>query len=702
MQKKPFILYIVRFFLGITLIGFLGLLYWSSLLIEKDVNKLEIEIEKIQNEMEILNQYSQKINQNGNSNNHSDPSPEMPFADASIPNLLSEDPFFKVTLPQMLGKNFKPHGIRREATVGRPDNLHPFSNWSQVAGWQSQCSVSLGGNHFGKFETFGPEMAIKMELRLNNEGQPEYWLHLRKDVFWLPLNPLHFEPAIPLSPHFFKKHPVTAHDFKFYYDAIMNPFTEEDLAVALREYYKDILEMKVIDDFTLVVRWRTENIMDETGKPISRMKYLAKSWTTSLRPLASFVYQYFSDGSKIISNDSDPNTYRNNSIWAQNFNQHWAKNIIVSCGPWMFDGMTDRQIRFKRNPNYFSPYVVLAEALEIDFKNSDDGIWDDFKAGSLDLFYLPPNQLSDLDRFLSSPLYEEQKEKDPERYSINRLNYISRSYEYIGWNQKKVFFKSKKVRQALTMAIDRERIIQDYLNGLGIEITGTFFVYSPSYDSSLVPYPFDLTQAKRLLEEEGWFDTDGDGIIDKEINGQQVPFEFTLTYYVKSPTTQAICEFIATSLKKIGIACKTNGVDIADLSALFDDKNFDAFVLGWGLGSPPEDPKQLWYSKGADEKGSSNVIGFANEEIDEIIEKLQYEYDPDRRIELYHNFDKIIYDEAPYTFLYTPKQALIYRNYLQNVFIPAERQDLIPGANVGEPSSNLFWISQNKNGDKGD
>ena len=48
---------------------------------------------------------------------------------------------------------------------------------------------------------------------------------------------------------------------------------------------------------------------------------------------------------------------------------------------------------------------------------------------------------------------------------------------------------------------------------------------------------------------------------------------------------------------------------------------------------------------------------------------------PKKRIELYHRFDAIIYEEAPYTFLYAPKVTIAYRDYLQNVFIPADRQD---------------------------
>jgi peptide/nickel transport system substrate-binding protein len=421
------------------------------------------------------------------------------------------------------------------------------------------------------------------------------------------------------------------------------------------------------------------------------MKYLSKSLTGSLRPLAGFVYKYFADGTKIIQDDSDPSIYRTNPIWAQNFAHHWAQNVIVSCGPWLFDGMTDRGIRFKRNNDYFQPLATLVDSYEIKFKNSPDSIWEEFKSGSLDLFEIPPHLLPEYQRFLLSRPYQIQKST---AHGIKRLDYLSRSYTYIGWNEARPLFQSKKVRQALTLAIDRDRIIRQYLNGMAVPTTGTFFPSSPSYDSTITPYPFDPEQARHLLQEEGWFDSDGDGIIDKNIDGVQQPFSFNLTYYVKNPTSKSICEYISGALKKIGIRCNLNGVDIADLSAVFDDKDFDALLLAWALSSPPEDPKQIWYSTGAKEMGSSNAIGFANEEVDWIIDQLEYEYDTRKRIELYHRFDRIIHEEQPYTFLFVPKTALIYRDYLQNVFIPEHRQDLIPGANVGEPIPALFWIKK--------
>jgi peptide/nickel transport system substrate-binding protein len=682
MNKEPIALYIFRFILGFGLFAFMTMLYWSSQLIEKDMKSLQTDLTQIKTAINTLKGEIQQAPPSVSST-----PPSLPSSSSSVVasnNLLTPDPFYQTEIQKLLGPDFKPQGIRREAALGKPDNLHPFSNWAHIAAWNGLCTIGLIGQDIGKYETFTPEMALSMELK----NEVEYWLTLRQDVFWQPLDPQHFSSTVTLASHFLKPHQVTAHDFKFYFDAVMNPNVDMEQAVAMRTYYQEIEEVRVVDDFTLVVRWKTEEVKDTQGNSVRLMKYMAKSITGSLRPLPCFVYQYFADGLKIIEN-AEATSYRTSAIWAQNFAQHWAKNIIVSCGGWLFDGMTDQEIHFRRNPNYFNPLTVLVEGLEIKFKDSPDIIWEQFKSGALDLFIIAPNQLAELDRFLESAPYQQQAAQG---LGIKKITYTDRSYVYLGWNEARPLFNNPRIRQALTHAIDRERVIRQNLNGMGIQTTGTFSIFSPSYDKSIEPYPFDPQEARRLLQEEGWVDSDGDGIIDKMINGKRVPFAFSLTYYVKNPTIKSICEYIATALKDIGIVCNLNGVDMADLSTVFSDKNFDAVYLGWSLGAPPEDPKQLWYSSGAKEAGSSNAIGFANPEVDKIIDQLAYTYDSEKRNALYHRFDAIIHEEAPYTFMYIPKVTLVYRDYLQNVFIPAERQDLIPGANVEDPQSNLYWI----------
>jgi peptide/nickel transport system substrate-binding protein len=642
------------------------MLYWSSLLLERETGELRRELAQTRDELQRIKVEFRRpvvIQQ------------EIVEAEVeALPTLFEEDPFYAETLPAMLGPDFSPVGTLREATIGKPANLHPFSNWHQVTVPLRLCSTSVGRTLFGHYERFAANVAERVEER----APGEYWVFLRDGVFWAPLEPSHFPKGFALAKRFKQRHQLTAHDFKFHFDAIMNPFVGEGGAAAQRNYIGDIEAFEVIDDLTFVVRWRKEKGM---------VKYAARAITMGLQPLASWVYQFYADGSPIIETED----YRTNSVWAQAFSQHWAQNVIPSCGPWLFDGWVDGEIRLKRNGDYFTPYDALSSAMLITFKESPDGIWQDFKSMGCDTFEsrVAPEKLAELGQFVATRTYQNQAAQGS---GIEKLEFLDRSFRYIGWNQANPLFASKRVRQALTMAINREQLITQALNGMGVETTGPLYPLDPAYDPTLQAWPFDPVEARRLLAEEGWADHDGDGILDKMIDGQRVKFSFALTYYVKSTNLRVNVDFIATALREVGIECKPRGVDIADLSHTFEGKDFDAICLAWGLGSPPSDPRQIWHSQGAKEKGSSNAIGFASAEADALIEALHYEYDLDERLKLYHRFHRILHDEQPYTFLFVPKQSFLYREYVQNVFVPSERQDLVPGATVTEPASSIFWI----------
>ncbi len=145
-----------------------------------------------------------------------------------------------------------------------------------------------------------------------------------------------------------------------------------------------------------------------------------------------------------MEDDSNPETYRENSIWAQNFSLHWAKNIIVSCGAYMFDGMDDEGISFKRNPDHFQPYAVLVDGVHYRFKEGVDAVWQDFKAGKIDLCTLFPNQLLELDTFLASDEYARQEANGK---GINLIDYIDLSL-YFRLEQCQTLFLQSQLAQS--------------------------------------------------------------------------------------------------------------------------------------------------------------------------------------------------------------------------------------------------------------
>lgn len=696
MQREPTWGYIFRVTTGFAIFLLMCMLYWSSTLVEEKLFQMSADIQQIKRELDTQQISNRPLAAHPEKK-------EMQEVALSEKNLLTVDSFYKDTLPRLLGEGFVPWGKQRLASIGKPDNLHPFSQWREVSSWIDRCTVSLARSKVGKYETLSPEMAISIEEVENPTTHlKEFIIRLREDVFWEPLKASFFPEGMPLAEQFLKRNQVTAHDYKLWFDAIKNPFLEVPGVVSLRTYYGDVEEVRVIDPMTFAVRWKAYDVKGEDGTVHKEIKYGAKQLTGGFKPLASFVYKYFSNGKKIVPDDQDPNTYATNTVWAQNFTEHWAKNIIVSCGPWIFDGMSEREIKFIRNPRFYDPLAALTEKIVVTFKESTDNIWQAFKSGELTMTTVRPDLLLEYSKFIQSDLYQNQVK---EGRAVQRLDYTDRAYAYIGWNSARAFFNNKRLRLAMTMAIDRKRIIKKNLNDLGVQTTGTIYRYSPNYNKSIKPWPFNPEEARKILEEEGWTDSDGNGILDKTIDGVKVPFSFTLTYFVKNPTSKSICEYIATALKNIGIDCKLNGLDMADLSSAFDDKNFDALCMMWSLGSPPEEMRQLWSSAGAKEKGSSNMVGFANSEADKIIDALDFERSPEKRKKLYDRFSEILHEEQPYTFLFTPKTILVYREELQNVFLPIDRQDLIPGADVASPVSSLFWLKKNekqKSGNNGE
>ncbi len=682
MKKRAPLTLLFRLIAWIAVLCFLGLLYWSSLIQEKRLESIKEQLEALEKEYR-----APRVTQTA-------PFPPIekrvsatsrPHIDPKYKNLLEEDPFFSETLPKLVGPHFRPKGTFRLATIGTPQNLHPFSQWALVSEWTGYCQGAIAGQKFGFYERMAQDFAIKMEKRKTDRpDRVAFWVHLRDDLVWQPLEERLFPENVALSSHFLQKHPVTAHDFQFFWDALSNVHVDVPDAVTLRLLLRDIDKVEVIDDLTLVVTCKLSAHVDDAGNSILSLPYAVPFYVSQLRPLARFVYQYNLDGTKICQDDTSPDFYRTSSTWAQNFASHFASHVIVSCGAWIFDGISDQQIRFRRNPEFFSSVHALYESMEVYFLETTEALFRDFLAQKIDLCMISPQSIIELEKYLESPEYKQQNSLG---HTIKRLNFLERRYSYVGWNEKRALFSNKKIRQALTFAIDRARLIRQNLNGNGVEITGPFFYGSTEYNPTLPVYSYDPDRAKLIFAKEGWAATEGDGLLYKD----GAPFRFSLIYFVKDPIAKINCELIAQSLKEIGIECRLNGLDVADLSSAFEDKNFDAIYLSWSLGSPPEDPRQLWHSEGAQVKGSSNMIGFQNPEVDRYIEKLQFESNPEKRKALYWHLHELLYDEQPYTFLFSPKSTLLSWSWIQDVFIPKERQDLVPGADVEQPSFMYSW-----------
>ncbi len=221
MKKESLALYLFKLFLIFGLFVWTGMLYWSSLIVEENIQSLRTEVSEIKQKMQ--GQSTQMVSHVQTTQKAEEAvTGSYAHMDPNLPNLLEKDPFYETTLPKLLGPNFVPHGTMHESTLGKPENLHPFSEWGEVQNWVGKCNVTVATLAFGKYDSFAPAMAVKIERRGN-----AFWVFLRDDAYWQPITPDLFTEKIDLAPVFSQKHQVTAYDYKFQYDAVMNPYNQE-------------------------------------------------------------------------------------------------------------------------------------------------------------------------------------------------------------------------------------------------------------------------------------------------------------------------------------------------------------------------------------------------------------------------------------------------------------------------------------------
>jgi peptide/nickel transport system substrate-binding protein len=440
-----------------------------------------------------------------------------------------------------------------------------------------------------------------------SEDHLTYTFHLKKNTKWQD------------------GHPFTAKDILFSFERIRDPKVD---AAHLRNYYKDIEKLEVIDDYTARYHYK-----------IPYFRALEFCGGIPIVP------------AHLFSEDTD-------------FNRHSIGRQPLGTGPYRFlHWDTGKEIVLVRNEDYWGEKPHLKRIV---FKIITDSTvaLQVLKRGGMDLMGLRPIQ------------WTRQTRGKRFKKNFQKLKYYLPSYSYIGWNLRKPLFQDRRVRQAMTMLVNREMILKEILFGLGTVVTGNFYVKSPDYNQNIKPHPYDPKAAVELLKAAGWEDHDKDGILDKD----GVPFSFEFLISSGSKFAEQLATIVQENLKQVGIAVSIRKLEWAVFIQKISDRQFDACTLGWSL-SWESDPYQVWHSSQAD-KGS-NYVGLIHKEADEIIEKARQEFDPEKRRGLFHRFHEILHEEQPYTFLFTTEALVVVARRFQNVNVYpmglAPREWWVPG-----------------------
>lgn len=459
-------------------------------------------------------------------------------------------------------------------------------------------------------------------------------------------NKLTYTFTIRRDAHFQDARPVTGADVLFSIKAIKHPLVN---APFLRVYFNSVIDARLLNDFTIQFRIKEPYFLNESvlgGIDVLPRHYydpedLLKD--VSVADLGGPIDRLSPSARK----------------FADQFNKNFSRNPMGS-GPYKFQSWeTGREIQLARDPHYWGygkkgidqPFVDRHRYRII---NNMDAALVTLKSGSLDEMSLTPIQHV---RGTSG----ERFKRDFQKYE-----YFAPNYSYIGWNNNHPIFRDKTTRKAMTYFTNRAQMIKSIVFGLGEVVEGPIYFFRPEYDKTLPSYAFDPQKGLDLLKQAGWSDTDGDGILDKGIDGKKVPFRFEIKINSGNTTRKSVALTLQDELRKHGIDVSVREIDWTIFLGDVKARKFDAVILGWSMSVSEPDAYQVWHSSQTANQGS-NHIGYKNARVDQILEQYRREFDPDKRIELYREFQRILSDEQPYTFLFVGKSVVAAQRRIHGV-----------------------------------
>ncbi len=414
--------------------------------------------------------------------------------------------------------------------------------------------------------------------------------------------------------------PLTAHDVEFSWQLMNNPLVD---APQTRNFYDNVETYEAIDDYTVRFTFREPH-------------YLGFSMVGGFSVLPKHFYESIS----VDELNSNPGLLLGSGPYRLEDPKGWAPNKLM---------------KLVRNENYWGPKPAPAALIWREIENDVPRL-NAFKNGEIDIFGATPEQYEDL----------REDPKTIEGYHAFEYKPIPSGYSFVAWNTRRnddpTMFADRRVRQAMTYLIPRQRIAEQVLRGFAEPTAGPFDEGSRQADPNLTPRRFDPDRALSLLAEVGW--TPGpDGVLRNQAGE---PFKFTLTYPSGNDTYEQTMLMIKDTLNEHGILMTQDPQEWSVFIERVDARAFDACALAWGGGAIEADIRQMFHSSQI-AGGANNFTSYANPELDALIDEARRTIDEDQRMELWQACHRILYEDQPYTFMHRRKSLVFIDKRIHNV-----------------------------------
>lgn len=441
--------------------------------------------------------------------------------------------------------------------------------------------------------------------------------------------------------------PVTAEDYLFTLKAALNPHTN---ANAWRGFLSQI-DSVALDP--------------EDNKKFE--VFLDESYLLALPITCNFnIYpKHFYDPKGLLDDISLGEIRRDTTIeqaqqFAKDFNDvSYSRDKVLGSGPYKLSSWTAGQSLilekigdwwgediYPANPDKLVYAIVPDEATAINM----------IKTGEIDILSaISPNDFAEM----------------RDDTSLQGLSFETPSilqYYYLSLNNDDIILQDVNVRKALAHLLDLEELASVLMADLAKPIAGPIHPSKTYFDPSIKPVAYDVERSKELLEAAGWKDTNGDGTVDKVLEGQRQELDLNILV-TQRELGKNLALIFKENAKQAGININVVSQEFGEILRKVGARDFDIAAMATRQSIGIDDMYQGWHTSSIGPDGR-NVSGFGDERSDALIEKLRVTEDENKRKELFFEIQSLIYERQPQIFLFAPTQTVIHNSELDMVFSP--------------------------------
>lgn len=504
-------------------------------------------------------------------------------------------------------------GGELKIAIALPDSMNPL--YTKLKDYINLSSLIYEGL-FSFDENLNIKPALAESWEVLDEGK--IWqIELRKGVKW----------------HNGKE--LTAQDVKYTFDLLYNHLQQSEEEEGSEYKSSSIFAKRLFE-----------------GRNIARMEYVINN------PYAVTIILNEPAGRTFLEALSFPILPAMNDQDDQNDEDGEDIDFLIGTGPFKVESANIEiggQIKLVRNDDWWGSEKPYIDAIVANIYRDNEESLEAFKNEEVDLVDT---------HVIYADFYGMSRQGQTFRY-------LTQNFVYIGINhQSPGILGDNRVREAIAYAIDRKDIVSRVYSSNAQAVDVPIPPDAWYYDSDLRMYDYQPLKVHQILEEAGWKDSNGDGILDKNTGEGFVDLSFTVNAHMDNIMQKETLNLIVEQLKDVGIDVKPRFLSWDDYITALEEGDFEA-VLSEHYLDITTDLGFMFHSSQIG-NGLNNYIAYNNSYLDELLDRIPVIQDSQEFKDTYKKIQKHLVEELPIISLYYKTSSLVAAPYVHGIRLPRD------------------------------